>query len=167
MSARLIRKSAASSGPRRDDRDERRDASRVELRARTVLELPQRVALAETAAVGPVLAHREIGIGDRDDPRRERDLLTGETARVAAAIPTLVVPRHHLGDRGLDLPADDPLAFERMLSDAEALALGQGAGLRQDPLADAELPDVVQERPVDDGAPRPFAELQLGRDPQR
>ena len=48
--------------------------------------------------VGPVRGHRRIGVGDRQDPSLERDLVLAQAARIAAAVGTLVMGQDPLAD---------------------------------------------------------------------
>ena len=46
--------------------------------------------------VGPVGGHRRVGVGDRQDPSLERDLVLAQAARIAAAVGALVVAQDPL-----------------------------------------------------------------------
>jgi hypothetical protein len=106
-----------------------------------------RLRTRERATVGPIADQRVEEIGDRGDPALERDLLSGEPARIPGAVPALVMsegnrrrereqPRRRAGEDAvadLGVPLDDlPLRF------------GQRPGLEQDAVRDADLADVVQ-----------------------
>ena len=105
----------------------------------------------------------EVRVGDRDDPSGERDLLGGEALWVAAAVPAFVVRAHDLGDLGLDDRSNHSLALDWMLVDLAPLVGGQWARLREDPFVDEQLPDVVQQSSLDDGATHPLTEREAVR----
>src|SRR5439155_6689343 len=54
-------------------------------------ELGDRVAGASGGAIDAVRGHRIEGVGHQDDPRAQRDVLTGQPQRIAGAVPPLVV----------------------------------------------------------------------------
>ena len=86
-------------------------------------------------------------VGDRDDAARDRDLLTGELVRIAAAVPALVMaadrggdarPAGHAGQR-LGAPA-------RVHAHDLPLSRRQAARLVEDDVGHADLAEVVQAR---------------------
>ena len=106
-----------------------------------------RRSVGEGLAVRPTRRHRREGIGDREDPGDERDVLAGEPGQVALAVPALVV----VADAGADVVdvghvADDEVAERDVLLDDLVLVRRQAAGLAEDVVRDADLADVVEER---------------------
>ena len=99
-----ISRSALAAPVREDGRKEEEiDELGVELRAAPVERSPDArrrsaVALAIASAVGD----RVEGVGDRDDARRERDAAALEPARIALAVPALVVREHAVGEIGIE-----------------------------------------------------------------
>ena len=80
------------------DGQQRLDHRGIELRAGAVAQLLARMLLVERAAIGAVGGHRVPRVGDGDDAARDRDLLTGELVRIAAAVPALMMAAHRGGD---------------------------------------------------------------------
>ena len=75
-----------------------------------------------------------------------RDLLAGQPARVAAAVPALVVGVHDLGHRPVAVdPAHDPRAVLGVALDHLPLLVGQPRVGQQDRVREGELADVVQQ----------------------
>src|SRR5439155_6729262 len=64
-------------------------------------------------AVRPVARHRVERVGDREDPRGERDLLAAEPVRVAVTVPALVVR----ADDEEPLPLQERDAAEHLLAE--------------------------------------------------
>ena len=136
-----------------DELDERVGELGVELGARAALDLADRDLVAERAAVRAVRGHRVVGVGDRDDAADQRDVLTRQAARVAAAVEPLVVApaavdqavqaRHRL---------EDALALLGVLAEHRDLLGRQLAGLVEHVVADADLADVVHHAGLDDPA---------------
>jgi hypothetical protein len=87
------------------------------------------------------------GVTDEDDAGVEGNPLTGQAVGVAATIPWLVTRSHHRqdrlqeGDRGQDPLADLGMAFHLVPLFGRELAR-----LADDLAANADLPDVVEER---------------------
>ena len=117
----------------------------------------------ERGAVDAVAGERVEDVGDRDDAPLDRDLLAGEAARVAAAVPLLVVAerdrRGHVEDRGGGA-AQQAVALLGVGLDDRALLGGERAGLQQDRVGDRDLADVVQRR----GVAHQLAELAVEAD---
>src|SRR4051812_2863420 len=67
------------------------DDGRVELRARSGLELGARGALSECRPVAAVGGHRLVGVGDREDASLEWDLVAAQFVRVPEPVGALVV----------------------------------------------------------------------------
>src|SRR5690606_23367691 len=63
----------------------------VELRPGAALDLADRDLVGQGAAIGAIRGHRVVRVGDRDDAPDDRDVVVGEPARIAAAVPPLVV----------------------------------------------------------------------------
>ena len=75
----------------REHGEERLDDDGIELSARAADHLVLRFFRRERLAVRPVgRRHRRVRVGDGDDPRRERDVMAGETIRVTVPVPALV-----------------------------------------------------------------------------
>src|SRR4029077_18641016 len=75
---------------RRENREERVDDPRIELRSGASLELCQRRLARERAAVRAIGRHRAPGVARADDARDERDVLTGQPVGIAVSVPVLV-----------------------------------------------------------------------------
>src|SRR5436190_9504870 len=126
---------------------------RVELAARALGDRPARVRQRGGGPVGPVCGDRVERVGDREDPRRERDLLALQAVRVALAVPALVVVLDDVGRRLEEGdPAEDLRADQRVPAHQPALRVAERLGLVEDPVGDRDLADVVQQ----------VAELDLG-----
>ena len=82
---------AAAAG---DDRLERVDGGRHELRAGAAAELGERALDRHRLAVDAVLGHRVVGVAHGDDARPARDVVAHEPVRVAPAVPALVRRAH-------------------------------------------------------------------------
>ena len=102
--------------------------------------------------VGALVGERVEDVGDGDDPADQRDPLPHDSARVAGAVPALVVVERdllrHLQD-GEGALAEDLGAHLGVLLHHLPLGGGQLARLEEDLVGDADLADVVQRR----GAP--------------
>ena len=79
-----------------------------------------------------------------EDPRLERDLVTGETARVAAPVHVLVVLEHEARDRRESPCVEDLRADGGVGLNEPKLVIVEGARLRQDAIGHRHLADVVQ-----------------------
>ena len=103
-------------------------------------------------------------VRDRHDAALDRNVLGGEAARIAVAVPALVVGE---GDRGTHVEdrgggaAQQAVALLGVGLYDRALLGGQRAGLEQDRVGDRHLADVVQGRGVAD------ASAELGAHPDR
>ena len=120
-------------------------------------DLRQREVDRQRLAVRLLGGHRVECVGDGEDARRERDLLGLEAARVAGAVPLLVVRADHLAREPIQVRrvGDDPLAEPRMLADLVQLAFVQRPLLEQDRVRHGEHADVVE--------PEAVLELRVGR----
>ena len=125
---------------------------------------PARLLVAERGSVAALRRQRVVEVGERDDACREGDGRATEAVGVAAAVPPLVVRPRHLDAHSQELVGR--MAFEHLgervgaeravpLHLAELLR-GQLSGLQQDGVGNADLPDVVERRRleevVDEGA---------------
>ena len=107
---------------------------------------------AHRAAVRPVAGHRVERVGDREDPRRGRDLAAAPPVRIAAAVPALVMRADDLEPRAAQErdAAQELLAEHGVRLHQPALGRGQRPGLLQDPVRDPDLADVVEHEAVGD-----------------
>jgi hypothetical protein len=131
------------------DRLEGRHHRRVELRAGPVGDLLAGPLERERPAVGAVGGHRVEGVGHREDARPQRDRLADEAARVALAVPALVMAADHL-DRVAERldPGHHLHAEQRVGAHHLPLAVVQRSRLVEHRLGDADLADVVEQEPV-------------------
>src|SRR4051795_10094549 len=81
-----------------EETQERLDDQRVELRARSVLELGPSTLVADAHAVRAIRDHRLIRVGHGEDARLGRDLTARQPGRVARAVRPLVVRKHPARD---------------------------------------------------------------------
>ena len=122
----------------------------IPLRAASLIEDRDCFAVGEGAPVRAIADHRVERIGDRDNTRLERDVLTAQPMRIAAAIETLVVgddDRGILGqgrNSGQDLGARLGVALHDF-----PLRCGQRALFEEDRVRDADLADIVQNAGAD------------------
>src|SRR3954447_23946587 len=131
------RRTLNADGERRFDAgEERGDDFRIELRARTPLDLRDRLLEAERGPVEAVGSHRVEGVSHEDDACAERNVLPGKTVRVAVAVPALVVVEDPVGDRVDAEALEQGVADRRMALGREPLRVGQSCGLAQDLLRD-------------------------------
>ena len=96
------------------------------------------------------MGHRVERIGDPEDPRRNWDLLGALTARIALAVPTLVVRADHLAADPVE-PGhgrDDALSEPGVLPDLVELRRRERRSLEQRSVGHGEHADVVQPAPV-------------------
>src|SRR5512134_985408 len=84
------------------------DDPRIELCSLMLLQLGDGPFLSERLAVWPVGDHGIVSVHDGNDPGLDRDVLTREARRVAAAVVPLVVREYHGGHllEEADLPDD-------------------------------------------------------------
>jgi hypothetical protein len=106
----------------------------------------ERVVQRPGRLVGARAGQRVEHIGDRRDPAGQRDVLALEPARVAVAVPLLVVGvgdgRGHLERRGVGAD-EDAVADLRVALHHRELVDRQAPGLEQDAVGDPQLADVV------------------------
>jgi len=117
-------------------------------------EEPNRRIVVHRPLVRPVVGHRVVGVGDRDDAGPQRNVRSAQPERVAVAREPLVVvedDRDRVAQRRRLL--EDDLADPRMLDDCSPLRRRQRRRLLEDLLGHRDLADVVQQRrgpdPVD------------------
>ena len=144
-------KSASSPWPK----DRRSDASTLANVSTTCGSnwVPAQARSSATAAsaehrlpVGVARREHVVGVGDRDQPRRQRDLLAREPVRVAGAVPALVVAEHDVGHRPVAVDAaHDPRPVRGVAADDLPLLLAQRLGGEQDRVGERELADVVEQ----------------------
>ena len=110
--------------------------------------MPPRRVIA--LAVGLVVRHRVERVRDREDARDERNLGAAKAARIAEAVPALVMGRDHVARRLSERRhrRDDALAEPRVLVDLVDLGRRERPLLRQRRVRDADHADVVQPEPV-------------------
>ena len=127
--------------------DEELGGDRVELRARPVLDLGERVLVGERLAVRPWRDHRVERVGDREDPGLDRDAASAQPRRVAAAVPALVV-EEDVRERVVEPPQrqDEPRAGGRVAPDLRDLLERERPRLAEQLRAELDLADVVQRR---------------------
>src|SRR6266850_7735455 len=131
------------------DADEDLDDDGVELVTGDRAQLPERGVARERLAVRTGRGHRLESVGDRDDLRRQWDVVPGGAVRVTGAVVAFVVREH---DRAHALEVryvrEQVGADERVEPHLDPLLLSEPLGLAQDPVGDADLADVVEERRV-------------------
>ena len=130
---------AGNVGRRRDPTPAQcRTASTASPSRRPALTSPRSNAIrsltGQAAAMGPIVPHRVVHVRGRDDPGRERDRSATQTARIAAAVETLVMEHRDCTDlRQLGLAAQHALGQVRV--GANPLQLGRDSpSLSQIPL---------------------------------
>src|ERR671922_467059 len=136
-------------GAATDHVHEHADDRRVELRAGSGSYLAERALDPHRSPVGPVARHRVEGICDREDPRRQGNVVASKPVGISRAVEPLVMVTDQLdGRREEGHWGDDLLADHRVRSHDVPLGDAERARLAQDVLGDAHLPDVVEEEPV-------------------
>ena len=132
---------------RRQQRDEGLDDRRVEALARLLLEQRDRGVVRHRLVVRP-LRHQGVEVvDDRQDAGAERNRFAPEPARIALAVPPLVMAEDQRRDRIRERHrADDVGADLRMGADLLELFRRQRPRLREDVLGHRQLADVVQQR---------------------
>src|SRR6266568_1995179 len=156
----LVRRDPRRLGPvqrleeRRIEGEEGLGGAWIELDAGVAGDLRPRLLDRLALAIGAVAGDGVERVRDGEDPRAERDLLAGEPARITRSVPALLVGQH---DLGWDLEERDGLQ-DRVTGRgvlAHLLPLGgeELAGLEQDGVRDADLPDVVQQGAARDVGP--------------
>jgi len=124
------------------------DQLRIELRPASLLKRPQARVEAARGAVAPGDGDRIDRVGDRHDPRGERDRRAADPPGIPATIPALVVREHAALQFGIERRerGEDGGAAPRVGGDCRALRRRQSR-----PVVDqveerfVDLPDVVEE----------------------
>jgi len=131
------------------------DQIRVELGAASLLDGAHRFAEAAGVAVATSVSDRVEAVGDRDDPRRQRNSLPLQSSRISCAVPSLVVCRDPLPEIRIE-------SLQRCEDLGAALSVRHhGAALLRSELGrlvenigqrPVKLADVVEERDTLDAA---------------
>ena len=101
----------------------------------------------ERRPVRTLLRHRVVGVGRRQQPGRDAELIAGEAAVVAGAVRPFVVPGRDGGERGQHRAAmQDPFGEVRVQPNPLPLFGAERTGPIPDPTRDADPADVVHER---------------------
>ena len=132
------------------------------------LDLGERLVLTPSGPVRPIGEHRLEGDRNREDPRRERDLLAGERVWVTGAVPALVGVPDDRDDPPQEADGlEDAGAEERVLLHDLALLDRQRTGLREDRRGHADLAERVEERGIPQVAQLGVGEVQALADGDR
>ena len=148
-------------------RQEDIDAGRVEVEAAAVFEVLPRHRQRHRLFIWTGGCERVEHVGDRDDPRRDRNFLALQFVRVAFAIPALVMTDRDVGG---ELNQFAPAAGQNRCADRGVslhhgdLVRGQLARLEQNMVGGRDLADVVQRCSQIDVAAQPFRQSQPFRD---
>ena len=105
--------------------------------------------VSPAGTVGSVGADGVVGVGRGDDPCAHGDVVAAQALRVSRAVEVLLVvqhERHEVVKFGRLL--DDPLAQHGVLADALPLLRREAPFLRKDGVRHADLPHIVEKRPV-------------------
>ena len=127
------------------------EQQRIERAALAVYDHPQGGLVVIRGLVAAHACQRVVHIGNRNDLRRDRDLLAGQAVRIAAAVVALVMPARDL-IRGLEQRllirerqvVQDIRADRRVRLHDLKLFLCQLAGLVDDLIRNTDLADIVQ-----------------------
>ena len=128
-----------------DEAEENFHDGGIELRAGLALEDVLGFSGVSGLAVGAIAGHGVVGVDDVDDAGGEGDLFTAQAPGVAAAVGIFMVELDDgeviakFGDAFEDAFADDGMA-----ADDFELGIGEGAGLLEDGVGDADFADVVE-----------------------
>jgi len=126
-------------------REERAYDCRVELGARAVAHLRNRLFSRQRRAIGPRRGHRVEGIGDGENPGARRNLLARSAARVTLPVPALVMEEDVRQRRPERCEwTDQAGACEGVSAHLHPLLIVERAGLAQNGAVEVELADVVQ-----------------------
>src|ERR1039458_7165920 len=91
----------------------------------------------------------------REDPGPQRNRSAVQAVWIAVAVPTLVMRNDNLRGRSQFTRAhQDPVTDLRMFSHLDPFLRSQFPGLEKDPVGDADLTDVMEQRPFVDTLPR-------------
>jgi len=131
--------------------EQRLDSHRVELCAGVRAQFLEGFLQRHAGAIGTVVRHRVEAVGDGEDAGAEWDLGAGQSARVAGAVPALVVGEHDLaGDLaeaclGHEGGADVGVPVHHL-----ALLVSERPRLEEHLVGDADLANVVEQEAEDD-----------------
>ena len=91
-------------GQASDDRREKNevDKRRIELRSASLADDPNRVVDTASLSVAPAVRHGVERVGNRHDPRLQRNARSAEPAGISGSVPSLVVRQHALGKLGIE-----------------------------------------------------------------
>jgi hypothetical protein len=121
------------------------------------LHLLDRLLERHARTVGTVADHRVHRVSDGEQPRAQRDLRAAQAARVAHAVPALVVGDDDLPrDRRETGSGDQSLADLGMLAHDVDLAEVEWAGLEEHRVRHTDLADIVEQEAEGD--------LRIGRE---
>ena len=99
--------------------------------------------------IDPRPGHGVVGVSERDDPRHDRDLFSGQAIRIPQAIESFVVVAHDPSDciPVLELGGgDDTLALLRVCLHHRPVVGGLRRHFLEDGIGNADLADVMQTR---------------------
>ena len=101
----------------------------------------------------PRLGHRVVGVGGREQARRQREVRAGDTTVIAGAVEALVVRSGDRRERRQELRArEDALGVVGVEPHLLDLVRRQRPGFLPDPHIDGHPPEVVDERRAAHGA---------------
>ena len=134
------------------DGEEGIDHVRVEMAAPPLGEQGDRGRAGQGLLVRPTRGQGVEDVGDGEDPGHQRDRLPRPPLRRAAAVKLFMMRAHDLGGVGEPhRPLDDVEAVPDVLLHLAELLFVEAAGLEQDVVANADLADIVEKRPLDQG----------------
>src|SRR6185312_15858611 len=135
------------------DAQEDLDDFGVELVTAATGDLKAGLGEVTSLAVGAIGSNGVEGIGDGEDARAERNLLSAKTARVAGAVVGFLMRVDDLGRLTQERDfAHHLIAAHAVLAHDGALVWSELAGLEQNTVGDGDLADVVQECAAGDDA---------------
>ena len=118
----------------------------VELPARLAAQDVERSLMGRRRAIGARGRQRVEGVGHRDDPGADRDVVTGQAVGVPGPH-ALVMVTDDRADLGVGGGLEQRGAVNRVAHDHLELGVGQPAGLVEDLPGRVDLADVVHQRP--------------------
>src|SRR6267142_3464014 len=128
------------------DRHENFDYFRIELRSRAALDFSPGVRKRQCFAIRPVANHGVEGIGNREDARPERNIVTFQTPRVARAVKKFLVGQHDFGGIAQERDADQHVVADfAVLAHDFFFVFGEWAGFAQDAIGNGHFADIVKE----------------------
>jgi hypothetical protein len=147
----------------RDDLHQGLNDLRIELRAGVCDEFGEGDLVRQGLSIGAIGAHCVPRVAAGDDSRLARDRFPGESVRIAATVPPLVVGADDQADiahESSDL-REHSLPFERVSLDDRPLIGIELSGLVYDVLGNRDLAHVVQQRREFDVAAFPWVQPKL------